>query len=336
LERLQDLLAEPQLFERDLDVLIVEDSDDDLLTERERQGTHSEVDWAAFHHDMDAAVLWQAALADIHVGHDLDARRDRRREVHGGLERQVQRPVDTIADPQLPLGRLDVDVAGPLLDRIVNNVIHEPDDGALPGDVGGRGDVGDRLLDQLDGVLRRVVDDVVDDEHPRVGHVGLHHPADVFGACDRNLHFATGEIPQLVEQEDIGRLGHGDRQHIPHAEERQNRMFFDEFARNQLEHLGVEHAAVEPHVWNTEFHCQAFEDLVLAAELPFEQHFAEQLFPETLFLASERGLELLRGQMTFADEQIAKPEFWFEQRTMHGIQGSPNDRPVGQAFGPEE
>ncbi len=49
-----------------------------------------------------------------------------------------------------PLGRLDVDVAGPFLDGVVDDVVHQPDDRRLAGDLRHVADVLDGLFDQRD------------------------------------------------------------------------------------------------------------------------------------------------------------------------------------------
>ena len=64
---------------------------------------------------VDAAVLRQPALADIHAGHDLDAAGDRAEQVQRHFQRLVQPAVDAVAHAHAVLGRLDVDVAGALL-----------------------------------------------------------------------------------------------------------------------------------------------------------------------------------------------------------------------------
>ena len=50
-----------------------------LLAVRGRQGADAQVDVPAVDHGADAAVLGQAALGDVQVGHDLEARDDGRR-----------------------------------------------------------------------------------------------------------------------------------------------------------------------------------------------------------------------------------------------------------------
>jgi hypothetical protein len=61
-------------------------------------------------HAAGCAVLRQAALRDVEVGHDLDPRNHRRGQPLGRRLHIVQHAVDAIPDVQLVLERLDVDI----------------------------------------------------------------------------------------------------------------------------------------------------------------------------------------------------------------------------------
>jgi hypothetical protein len=62
------------------------------------------------HLQLDAAVLRHAPLGDVQLRQDLDARCQRRLHLHGRLHDLAQHAVDAVADPDLLLERLDVDV----------------------------------------------------------------------------------------------------------------------------------------------------------------------------------------------------------------------------------
>ena len=138
-----------------------------------------------------------------------------------------------------------MNVAGLVLHGVVEDVIHELDDRALAGRIGDGGDVFDRLLDQLDGVVLRVVDDVVDHEDSLVGQISLHHAANIFGGGDDDLDVAFRHLGKLLDQEDVGRLADRDCQRIANAEQRQHRVLLNDFARQDVHDLGVEQSAVE-------------------------------------------------------------------------------------------
>ncbi len=140
-----------------------------------------------FEHHVDPPVLRQAPLADVHRAHDLDAAGDGAQQVLGDFQRFVQAAVDAVADPHAAFGRLDVDVAGPLLHRVEDDVVHQADHRRLAGDLLHVADVLDGLLDQRHVGRFRVFDDVVDHEDLGVRQRG-DHPPDVFRAGGDDLH----------------------------------------------------------------------------------------------------------------------------------------------------
>ena len=124
------LEAEPRHVEHQL--VLVEQTHDDLLAEQRRQHRDAEVDLlrhaALVEADLDAAVLRQPLLGDVELRHDLDARDDRVAELHRRRHDVVEDAVDAVADAQLLLVRLDVDVARALLDRRHQHDVDEPHD----------------------------------------------------------------------------------------------------------------------------------------------------------------------------------------------------------------
>ncbi len=106
----------------------VEQAHDDAFAVERGQGGNAEIDFAAEDVDLDAAVLRQAALGDIELGHQLQARDD------GGLEfarRRVlieEHAIHAEADAEFLFERLDVDVAGALFDGLRDHGVHQADD----------------------------------------------------------------------------------------------------------------------------------------------------------------------------------------------------------------
>ena len=66
----------PELVEVDAGAVLVEDAQDGRLAAHERQRGDADVDPATVDVERDAPVLGHAALGDVEVGHDLDARDD--------------------------------------------------------------------------------------------------------------------------------------------------------------------------------------------------------------------------------------------------------------------
>ena len=147
--------------------------------------------------DLDAAVLGQALLGDVHLRENLDARRDGLLELRRRVHDLVEDAVDAVPHAIFAFVGLDVNVRRTALDRIRQDDVHEPDDGrflalvdesfevdrlllGLLDDLeGGVGRVHDRHLlhdlFQLEGVRRPVV--LVDGERERV--LGRHDGLDV-------------------------------------------------------------------------------------------------------------------------------------------------------------
>ena len=77
---------------------------------------------------LNTTVLRQSAFGDIHICHHFHARNNRQSEMSRRRRHFVECPVDTIADFEFVFERLEMNVAGPVLDRLVENQIDETDD----------------------------------------------------------------------------------------------------------------------------------------------------------------------------------------------------------------
>ena len=124
----------------------VEQAHDDAFAVERGQGGDAQVHFAAQDLDLDAAVLRQAALGDIQLGHQLQARDD------GGLQLARRRflveehAVHAEADAEFLLERLDVNVAGALLDGVGDHGVDQADDRRFAGHVAQVFEVGGGLL----------------------------------------------------------------------------------------------------------------------------------------------------------------------------------------------
>ena len=76
------------------------------------------LDGLSWHAQLEPAVLRHALLGDVELGHHLDARDDRRMELLlQRPHRRLQHPVDPVFHVDGVVLRLDVNVAGPPLQR---------------------------------------------------------------------------------------------------------------------------------------------------------------------------------------------------------------------------
>ena len=206
-----------------------------------------------------------------------------------------------------------MNVARAIFHGVVEHVVDQLDDRALTGGFGCGGNIFHRLLDQLDCIIASVINDVVDDKDPLVGQIRLHHAADVFTCCDHNLDVAFCDVAELFDQKDICWFRNRDSQRVSHFEERQHRVLVDEVARQRVHDLRVEQAAFELHIRQAQLDRQPFENLFFATPTPIHQQLAEQLRSASRSLFLQRHLQLLFGQKTSCDQQVAQPTFGFEQ-----------------------
>ena len=139
--RLDDDLPDGLLFQRGKAELV--EAQEDLAARQEPQGDalaidrrhrgNADVNFLAFDPHVDAAVLGQAFLGDVHARHDLDAG-DQRGLVALELRRHrrlVQDAVNAVADAQLVFRRLKMDVRRAVFIRLPNDLVDELDDARL-------------------------------------------------------------------------------------------------------------------------------------------------------------------------------------------------------------
>ena len=118
----------PERLEIEVDGRAIEHAQDDAFAELRRQSRNAQIDRAAGDVFLDAAILREAALGDVHVRHHFHARNDRQREMARRRRHFVKRAVDPVADLEFVLEGLEMDVARPVLDRLIQNQIDEADD----------------------------------------------------------------------------------------------------------------------------------------------------------------------------------------------------------------
>src|SRR5690606_22352174 len=88
-------------------------------------------DLAAVRADGQSPVLWDAPFGDVHLGHDLQPAHHTVVDVARGAHHLVQHAVDTEPHQQVQLVGLQVDVAGPVLDSLGDQQVHELDNGGI-------------------------------------------------------------------------------------------------------------------------------------------------------------------------------------------------------------
>ncbi len=144
---------EGQALEVGRDGLLVKYPDDRILAEDTRHDGDAEVDGTPADAHLESTVLGHPPLGDVELAHDLDTGDDRSLETTvEGLGGAVENAVDAIFDINAVLPGFDMDVAGALVEGVIEGRIDETNDRA---GVGGEFFQGEdffplvRLLDQL-------------------------------------------------------------------------------------------------------------------------------------------------------------------------------------------
>src|SRR5450830_929861 len=233
-EQGQRIIEESKVLKGHHGTALVQDAQNDLLAVDGGQRTDAEVDGLVLDAQGDTAVLGLAPLGDIHIGHDLDARE------HAGLDvaRQflllLQDTVDTVADAQVVLLRLHVDIRRALDDGLGDEGVDQPNDGRvlthlaqlLDADLFATfcNDLGLRLGT---GFLDGVSDDVVLLDGALDGILG----------SDEELCFASVRGKQVVHQLDVGGVTECDADDAFLALERDKPVALSAFLVHQCQHV---------------------------------------------------------------------------------------------------
>ncbi len=93
-----------------------------------RHGGDTDVNALLSDLDREAAVLRQALFRDIEFRHQLEAQSEGRCDLDVGFGLQMQDAVDAKANLQAPFLRLDVNIGGPHLGRVVEHRLQQFDD----------------------------------------------------------------------------------------------------------------------------------------------------------------------------------------------------------------
>src|SRR5262249_26931385 len=134
------------------EVGLVENTQHAFLAVDGGQKADAEVEVTTADLDAHAAVLREAALGDVEAAHNLQAGDERDLKNLGRRHLVDQNAVDAVAEANHALEWFDVNITGPVLDRLDQDEVGELDDRCF---LGGSGklveiDLFDRLLDRFE------------------------------------------------------------------------------------------------------------------------------------------------------------------------------------------
>ncbi len=222
-----------------------------------------------------------------------------------GADFFVQAAVDAVADAGFLFVGFDVDVRGAFADGVVDEVVDELDDRGVAGDFLEVADVFDLGFDEGEVFGTDFFDDVIDDEDVGGGQVGLHGGGDVALRGGDHLHGVAGELLNFFDQEEVGGLGQGDRQHVVDQKHRQHAVLFDEVARQDFDDFGIADFGRDLGVGDAVDFGEGFAELFFGDEALLDEHFAQQLVAAAGFLLFQRGVEHLLRDQALGDKDLA-------------------------------
>ncbi len=285
-------------------VAVIDDADDGFFTVFFEHRGDAEIDGAAFEQDMDAAVLGEAAFGNVESGHDFDAADDGGVHVVRGADFFVEAAIDAVADAGFLFIGLDVNVGSAFADGVVDEVVDELDDGGVAGDFLEVADVFDLGFDEGEILGADFIDDVVDDEDVGGGEVGLQGVGDVALGGGDDLDGVAGELLDFFDEEEVGGFGEGDGEDAVDEEHGEDGMFFEEFAREDIDDAGVADFGGDFGVGDAVDFGEGFAKLFFGDEALFDEDFAEKFLSALGFLQIEHGIDGGLGEETLGDEQL--------------------------------
>ena len=153
---------------------------------------------------------------------------------------RLQQAVDAVADAEAVLLRLDVDVAGPLVGRLDEDLVDQLDDRRFLGLLGQLAVVGLDVFEQLDLVLGRAPATSAVTVSPPTPKCVLDEPGDLARAGQHRLDVQAGERLQLVEGVDVERVAGGDDERAVVPGERHQVAAVDQLQRHAGERLRLD------------------------------------------------------------------------------------------------
>src|SRR2546427_286601 len=251
-----------------------------------------------------STVLREAALGDVQVGHDLDARDDRGLQRLGRRHHVVQQTVDPVARLHTAAVRLDVNVAGTVADGLADDHVDQPDDRSLLGE---GAELFNRELLTLffrnldvfgDGLTHRLF------QIHAAGVVLADGGHDVLFGGDDGFDLQPGDQPYVVKCHDVERIGNCQLQLLPGLLNRQDLVPVRQVLGHDLHDVGIDLQRPQLDVRHAPLNGQHFCQLLLRQRALFHQDPAEMTAGAVLHL--NRPVQLLPAHHLFVQQNLAQ------------------------------
>ncbi|MNM87217.1 hypothetical protein D3C81_993920 [compost metagenome] len=248
--------------------------------------------------DVEAAVLRQALLGDVQAGHDLQAH-DQRRGDAGFLDQLlVEHAVDALAQAQDLLVRLDVDVRGLHLHRILEQHLQQAHHRGVAVVQAEAAEVEVavfqalvKLAGQLGDLAGAPVEAVEVVEQLALAH-------------HRRLERLAQQAAQLVEGVEIEWIAHADQQAVALLDQQDGAETPRQCLGQALDQRRVELELAQVDVGNIELARQRLEQFLLGHEAEIDHRAAELGAAALLLLQGQ--LQLALADQSGLDQQVAQ------------------------------
>ena len=167
-------------------------------------------------------------------------------------------------------------------------------------------DFRDFALDDAEGLLVNITNDVVDDEDIGRRNIGVKRCANFTRSGRDDLHLLVGASADLFEQIEVRRFSHRNREHFAHEKQRQHQVLEQILARKNLKAMWIGNARDIAGERNTVAVGNRSHHIVISHEAKLNQRFAEKSPMALLLLVLERVVELLGRDESARNEQLAE------------------------------
>ncbi len=188
----------------------------------------------------------------------------------------MQDAVDSIANAETALLRLDMDVAGALVGRLDEDLVHQLDDRSLLGHLGHFAVVDFGVLQELDAIAGPLLHH---GGHGLAAHaeMGLDEPGDFTRTGEHGLNHQARNYLQLIQGVDVERIPCGHHQRAVLPRQRHQRAAMDQLERHRGQCLRLDRYVRQVHQLQAELFGECSQDIQLFGETALDQQFMQRL-----------------------------------------------------------